>query len=97
MNEEKLGNVIDALYGHFEEKSLKESKLAFVSYIMNIALEKTNHELEQMNMMKFLELHNNKHHYSDEFKEAMVIFENNLREYLEKIIHKLIKGMWEDK
>lgn len=94
--EEKLGNVIDALYGHFEEKSAKTSRLEFTSFMLNRALETTNKELSRLNLLDFMKLLQEKDHYQDEFKEALIIFENKLREHLEKIIHELINGILED-
>jgi len=94
--EEKVEKVVDALYGHFEEKKAKTARIEFTTFMLNKALESTNKELSELNLLNFMELLKNREHYQEEFKEALIIFENKLREHLEKIIYEIIMGIMED-
>ena len=93
---DKLVEVIDALCDHFEDKRLKEAKLEFMSFVLDVTLEKTNQELEESNLLDFMKLLQNKDHYQEEFKEAIFLFEKNLREYMEKITYDVIQRITED-
>ena len=92
----KVEEIIEALCDHFEDKRLREVKLEFISYIMNVVLEKTNQELEESNLLDFMTLLQKKDHYQDEFKEAIILFEKNLRKQMENITYEIVKGIKED-
>lgn len=81
----KLEEVIFKICDCFEEKGLKDPKLKFMSYILDKALKKTNEELEESNYLDFLQLLQEKDHYQEEFTEALLIFDANIRKHLDKI------------
>lgn len=91
----KMWKILTALCDRSEEKRLREAKLEFMSYVLDIALKKTNQELEEINLLDFMVLLQEKDHYQEECKEAIMLFENNLREQMEKIIYDTIQGIRE--
>lgn len=92
---DKMYDILMKIYDRLEEKRLKKAKLEFMNYVMNIAREKTNRKLEEMNILDFTRLLQEKEHYQEEFKEAIVIFEDNLFELMEKIIYDTMKALKE--
>ena len=98
---EKVMEIVYALSGHFEKKFEKDQKKqeklgkAFLEQIINKAIERTNQELEQINLPKFQEIHQNKLLYHDEFKEAIYIFEMYLQNFLSEIKRSIINAFWE--
>lgn len=78
-------------------EGLKKQKrnLDFVNDLLDIVKQKTNQELDELNMRDFMYYLNNKDSYFREYQHAKAIFMRHLEELLRKMVIEIIKGLEE--
>lgn len=70
-----------------------QGRLEFTSHVLSTCLKKTNQELDEVRMKGFIFYLDNRDKYPDEYKEAKMIFEKNLRNLNENILNDIITGL----
>jgi len=73
---------------------MKDGKLEFVRYVLNVCLSQTNDELAELNMKTLHFYIQSKLRYPDEFKLARHIFEKHFKTLMKKISKEILDGVW---
>lgn len=70
-----------------------QGRLEFTSHFLSTSLKNTDIELDKMNMKGFIFYLNHRDTFPDEYLEARMIFENNLRNLNENIVNEIMAGL----